>query len=170
MPRSCSKNHLTYNGLGILGILLQKVLKHQPHRLVNGQTHIAVTQLGFGLPLKLGLLYLRRNNGSQALPAVVSIDAELQFDNRSRLLGKSLQGTGQTSAKARQVRTPIYAIDVVDVGIYILKKGGVVNTRNLNRHLIFLRIDINDVVDQLFTIDVNKLNKLLQPFIGMEFF
>lgn len=61
-----------------------------------------------------------------------------------------------------------YGIDIIDVTVNILSKGGVVQDGNFDRNLTLLGGDINHFIDQALARLIDKLNKLLQTSFGME--
>ena len=168
--RSC-QNHLLHNRSCILRVLLQILRQSQRNSCINRCNHLAVTQLGLGLTLELGLGNLYRNNGSQALAEVVTIDIELQLCQHTRLIGILLQSTGQCAAEAGQMGTTLDGVDIVYIRMYILRERVVVLHCNLYGHAIALGVDIDHRLDQRLTACcVEILNKLLQTVVREEGF
>lgn len=77
---------------------------------------------GLGLPFELRLCDLDRNYGRQTLAEVVAVDIELEFGEHARILGVFLERAGQGAAETRQVRTAFDRVDIIDVGVYVLRE------------------------------------------------
>ena len=70
------------------------------YSLLNSTRYFAVTQLRFGLSLKLRLSYLDGNDGCKPLSEVLSVDFYLCLLQHLVVLGIFFQGTGQCTTKA----------------------------------------------------------------------
>ena len=64
--------------------------------------------------------------------------------------------------------TTLDGIDVIDVGVYVLVEGGVVDHRHLYRRTVFLGIEVNDLRDQRRTGTVDITNELTQTLLRVE--
>ena len=98
-------------------MFLQVIGEGFAHGLVYGAAHLAVTEFGLGLSLKLGLCYLDRDDSYQAFAEVFTRHLYLGFLQRLGAVVVSilLEYTGQCGAESGFVRTALFGIDVVDV-------------------------------------------------------
>ena len=169
MARRGGQNDLLHDGLGILGILLQIVAQRRGHRLIDGGRNLVVAQLGLGLALELRLLHLHRNHGRETLAEVVAVDVELQLREHARILGVLLERTGQRTAEARQVRAALDGVDVIYIGVYVLREGIVVLHGHLHRNAVLLGVEVDDLVDDRRAArGVEILHELLETLFRIE--
>ena len=80
----------------------------------------------------------------------------------------SLQRRSQRTFKTGQVRTAFYRIDIIYIRKNILRKSGIVMQCHFDRHTIFLRRNINGIVNQAFTGIIQELNKLAQTMFRIK--
>ena len=158
-----------HDGLGILGVLLQVVAQGGRHRLIYGGRDLVVAQFGLGLALELRLLHLHRNHGREALAEVVAVDVELQFGEHARILGVFLERTGQRAAEARQVRTALDGVDVIYIGVHVLRERVVVLHGHLDRDAVLFGIEVDDLVDDRRAArGIEVLDELLEALFRIE--
>ena len=120
------QHNLFYNGLGLLGMLLQVLVHGGGSGLRYGRCSLRVTQFGLGLAFELRLGHLYGNNGGKALAEVFRAKVALELGQEVILFGIVLQGTGQAHLEALQVRTALYGVDIVHIGIDTLAEAGIV--------------------------------------------
>ena len=105
-------------------MLLKVVGECLTNSLLYGTSNLAVTQLGLGLSLELGLSDLDRDDSCETLTEVVASQLNLSLLNLLTdigiLVSLLLKRTGQCHTEALQVGTTLDGVDVVDVGVDIL--------------------------------------------------
>ena len=117
MPGRSGQHHLVDNGAGIFRILFEILVERRAHGLRHSRHHLAVAQLGLGLPFELRLSHFDRNDSRQAFAEVGRVEVELEFGEQAVLVGVALERRGQAAAETAQVRTAFDRIDIVDVGM-----------------------------------------------------
>ena len=169
VARCRSQDDFLHDGLGILGVFLQVVAQGGGHRLVYGGRDLVVAQFGLGLAFELRLLHLHRNHGCEPLAEVVAVDVELQFGEHARILGVFLERTGQRAAEARQVRTALDGVDVIYIGVHVLRERVVVLHGHLDRDAVLFGIEVDDLVDDRRAArGVEVLDELLEALFRIE--
>ena len=169
MACRCGQDDFRNDGLGILGVLLQIVPQGGGHRLVYGSRDLVVAQLGLGLALELRFLHLHRNHGREALAEVVAVDVELQLGEHARILGVFLERAGQRAAEARQVRTALDGVDVINIGVHVLRERVVVLHGHLDRDAVPFGVEVDDLVDDRRAArGVEVLDELLEALFRIE--
>ena len=139
------------------------------HRLVYGGRDLVVAQFGLGLAFELRLLHLHRNHGREALAEVVAVDVELQFGEHARILGVFLERAGQRAAEARQVRTALDGVDVINIGVHVLRERVVVLHGHLDRDAVPFGVEVDDLVDDRRAArGVEVLDELLEALFRIE--
>ena len=104
-------------------MFLQIIGQRLTHSLLNGTSHLTVTQLGLCLTLELRLSHLHADDRSQTLTEVFATDFNLlllQFLRYLVVVSIFLQHTCQSCTETLQVRTTFDGVDVVYVGVDIL--------------------------------------------------
>ena len=163
------EDHLLHDGLGVLGVLLQIVAQRRGQGLVDGGRNLVVAQFGLGLSLELRLLHLHRYDSRKTLAEVVAVDVELQLGEHARILGVLLERTGQRTAEARQVRTALDGVDVIYIGVYVLRERIVVLHGHLHRDAVLLGVEVDDLLDDRRAArGVEVLDELLESLLRVE--
>ena len=132
-------------------MFFQVVSQYFTDSLVYGTHYFVVTQLRFGLSLELWFGYFNGNNGSQTFAEVVSRDFNFHLFQHLAVFGVFLQRTGQCTAETGKMRTSFDCIDIIDIGMYIFGESCIVHNGYFNRYSLLLRVQIDNVVDQVFT-------------------
>ncbi len=139
------------HGFGGFGIFFAKNSQFFINQVFNKTLHVTVSQLGFGLPFKLGLGQLDTHNAGQALPNVITRQfVEITFGHLvlNRIL---LDGAGEARFEARQVCSTFPGVDVVGEGQDFFIVGLVVLDRYFNLYVLTLPLEVNDFrMDRLF--------------------
>ena len=132
------QNHLLHDRLGVFRVFLEVVAQCRGHGLIDRSGHFVVAQLGLGLSLELRFGHLHRD---------VAVDVELQLGEHSRVLGVFLERARQRAAESRQVRAAFDGVDVVHVGVYVLREGVVVLHGHFDRNAVLLGVEVDDLLD-----------------------
>ena len=132
-----------HDDAGRLGVLLEEAGQVVAHRRVDDAFHLAVAQLGLGLPLELRLGHAQRDHGREPLAAIVAAGNQVLVE--VRLLAVGVDGAGDGGAEARHVRAALAGIDVVDVGVYVLGVFGRVLQGHFQAHALVLARHVDDV-------------------------
>ena len=66
------------------------------------------------------------------------------------------------------MRAAFYGVDVVHVGVDVLRVVGVVHHCHFNGHSLLLCLQVYHVVEKVGAVAVNVAHKLLQSVLGME--
>ena len=132
---------------------------------VDSPHHFVVPELCLGLSLELRLCDLDAHDSSQAFTEVVPRDLDLHLVQELGVGSVLLQRTGQPTTEARQVRTALDGVDVVDVAVDILVVGGIVGHRHLYGDALLLSDDMDDVIDEVLLGAVDVLDEFLQTFL-----
>ena len=151
-------------------MFFQIICQYFTHCLVNSTHHFVVTQLRFSLSFKLWFSYFYRNNGSQTFAEVISRNFNFYLFQHLAVFGVFLQRTGQRTAETCQVCTTFDSVDIVNVWVNVFGESGIVHDSHFNRNSLFFRVQIDNVVDQVFTWRLDEAYKLSQPFFGIEYF
>ena len=114
--RSRRDEALLDDATGNLGILLQE----GSQRVIDDSLHcardIGVTQLALGLPLKLRLGQLHRDDRGQTLAHILSGKRFVRLQE-AVALAVLVQGAGECGTKSAEVRATIDGVDVVGEGV-----------------------------------------------------
>ena len=166
---SGSQHNLVHNSLGILRVLLKVVGQSLRDGLVHSGSNLVITEFGFGLALKLRLGNLHRHNSREALAEVVARDVELNLRKHTILLGIFFHRAGESPTETGQVGTTLDGVDVVHIGVHVLREAVVVLHSHLHGGTVFLGVDVDNVVNNLLTTALIKiLNKALQAIVRVE--
>ena len=130
-------------------MLLKVVGERLAYGLLYGTCHLGIAELGLGLSLKLRLCHLDGDDGGEALAEVLAGNLYLGLLQCLGVFGILLEGAGQRGAETCKVGTALYGVDVVDVGMYVLRVGGVVHDGYLNGHTLLLGVEVDDVVEEV---------------------
>ena len=84
------------------------------------------------------------------------------------LLGVRLERTSQSSTKTLQVRATLNSIDIVDIRVEVLRIARIVHDSNLNRHILLLSIEIDDIVDEMSTCRVDIAHEVSQTSLAVK--
>ncbi len=113
------QDDLLANLLGLIRMFLQVIGQRLTDSLLHSAHNLVVAQLGLGLSLKLRFGHLDGDDSRQSLAEVLSRHLYLGlFDllgNLRVVVGIILQRAGQRHAEARDVRTALDGVDIVDV-------------------------------------------------------
>ena len=132
--RRCREHYLVNNGLCELGILFEVHVQSCRGCLGHCRRCLGVAELGLGLALELGFRNLYGNDCGEALAEILGRKVSLELVQELVLLRVLLEGAAETHFEALQVRTALYSVDIVDVGIYLLRIAVVVTEGNVNRY------------------------------------
>ncbi len=169
MTRRGGQNHFLHDGAGIFRILLQVVAQSRRKRLVHGRRHLVVAELGLGLAFELRLGHLDRHHGRKTFAEVVAVDVELELGEHARVVGVLLQRARERAPEAREVRAALDGVDVIDVGVHVLRVGVVVLHGHLHRHAVLLRVEVDDRLDDGGAArGVEVTHELLQTLLRVE--
>ena len=153
-------------------MLLQIVGESLAYSLLHGACHLRVAQLGLGLALELRLGHLHRDDGREAFAEVFAGNLYLSLLDLLRnlrvLVGVCLQRARQGHAKTCQMGTTLDGVDIVDVGVDVLRVVGIVHNGHLDGYALLLGLQIDDVVDQVGAVAVDVAHELLQSVLGVE--
>src|SRR6202012_3492536 len=106
--------------------------QHAAYAYIHHTHHIVIAKLGFGLPFKLWLRNLHRDDGAEPLAEVITGDLNFGPFKQLVLIAIRFEYTGDSAAETGYVRTPFYGIDVVYVGKYRLAVRAVVGKRYIH--------------------------------------
>ncbi len=166
------QHHLLADEACLLRVLLQVVGQRFAHGLVHGAGDLAVAQLRLCLSLELGLGHLDAYDGRQALAEVLAGNLNLRLLNLLRYLrvgiGIFLQRARQGHAEAHQVRTALDGVDVVHIGVDVLRVVGVVHHGHLDGHALLLGLQVDDVIEEVCAVAVDVAHEFLQSLLGVE--
>ena len=166
------QHHLFAYQLGLLRVLLQVVGQCFAYSLLYGAGHFRVAQLRLGLSLELRLGHLDADDSGQALAEVLTGYLYLGLFYLLRDVGVGigvfLQRAGQRHAEAYQVGTALDGVDIVDVGVDILRIVRIVHHGHLDGYALLLGLQVDDIVEQVGAVTVHVAHKLLQALLGME--
>ena len=166
------KHHLLTNLLCLLRMLLEIVRESLTHSLMHGTRHLGVAQLGLRLTFELRLSHLHRDDGGEAFAEVFACNLNLRLLNLLRdlrlLISISLQRTRQGHAETSEVCTTLDGVDIVHVGVDVLRVVGVVHDSHLDGYALLLGLQVDDIVDEMRAVTVDVAHELLQAVLGME--
>ncbi len=106
---------LVQNHPSHLGVFLQEGVQLLRHDVVYQSADFAVTQLGLGLALKLGVGELHGDDAGEALPAVLAGDLLVVLEHLD-FFAVAVQHGGQCPLEALLVHAPLRGVDVVGEG------------------------------------------------------
>ena len=171
---SSCQDYLVNDNLCLVGVLLQIVGKCFAHGLLNGTSHLAITQLGLCLTLKLRLCHLDADNGCKTLAEVLTgyfyvvLGQLFQFLG-TLLLGICLESTCQGGAEALKVGTTLDGVDIIYVGVKILGITSIVHDGYLDGHSLLFGVEIDDIVDKTSTGAIDIANEVAQTALAIEY-
>ena len=151
-------------------MLFQVIRQSRTHRLRHRTSHLRVTQLGFRLSLELRFSHLHGNNGSQTFTEVIPVNIKLQFTQCAGIVGIRLQRLHDSPAEAGKVSSTLHRVDIIHVREHVFLELRVIMHSHLDRDTVFLGRDMNGFVNQFFTIGIQILHELAQPFFRIENF
>ena len=134
---------LLHDDLRRLRVLFQVRGQVIAHGRVDDAFDFAVAQLGLGLALELRLGHAERDDGRQALAAVVAAGGEVLV--QAGLLPIGVQRAGDGGAEAGDVRAALAGEDVVHVGVNVLGELARVLHGHFQAHAFVLAADVDDV-------------------------
>ena len=167
LPGLCGPHALPGNQLRHLRVGFEKLGQPVVYDGGDNPLDLAVSQLGFGLPLELGVRDPDRNHRRQPLAKIVP--------GGSRVLEEILLATvlvnrtRQRAPKTAQVRSPFNVVDVVGKRADRLGEIHVVLDRHIDLDIILLSLDRNHVAKQDLFGSVQVFDKLDQPLLVAEF-
>ncbi len=168
------EDDLVADHLGLFGMLLQIVGQGFAYGLLYGSGHFTVAKFGLGLSLKLRFGHLDGDDGGQTLTEILTSDFYLGLLDLLRDggvgIGVSLQRTGQGHTETGKVGTALYGVDIVDVGMDILRVVGIVHHGYLDGYALLLGLEIDDIVEEVGAMTIDVAHKLLQSVLGVEHF
>ena len=170
--RCGGEDHLVADHLGLVGVFLQIVGERLAYGLLYGTGHLAVAQLCFGLSLKLRLSHLDADHCGESFAEVLAGNLDFGlFDLLGDLrvvVGIVFQRAGEGDAEARHVGSAFYGVDVVDVGMEILRVIGVVHDGHFDGHALLFRLEIDHVVEEVLAVTVDIAHELLESVLGVK--
>ena len=161
-PHALSGNQLRHFRIGF-----EKLRQPIVYDRGDNPLDLAVSQLGFGLPLELGIRNPDRDHRRQPLAKIIT--------GRSRVLEEILLATvlvdrtRQRTPKTAQVRSPFDVVDVVGKRANRLGEIHVVLDGHIDLDIILLSLDRNHVAKQDLFGSVQVFDKLDQPLLIAEF-
>ena len=155
-------------------MLFQIVGERLAYGLLYGAGDFRVAQFGLRLTFKLRLGYLDADDGCQSLAEVFAGNLDLGLLDLLRDLrvgiGVFLQCARQCHAESDEMRTAFDGVDVVNVGVNVLRVVGVVHHCHFDGHALLLGLQVDDVVEQVGAVAIDVANELLEAFLGVENF
>ena len=109
-----------YN-LGQFRILLQENIHSRCRGLGHCGSYLRITKFGLGLALELRFSHLHGNDCGQTLTEILRCQRVLEFGEHIVLLGILLQRTGQAHLETLKMSTTLYGVNVIHIGIYLLR-------------------------------------------------
>ena len=149
-------------------MLLQIVGECFAHSLVYGSHHLVVSEFCFGLPFKLRFGHFDGDYCGQAFAEVITRNLYFGLFQHLVVLGVFLQRTGKRTTETCQVGTAFDCIDIVYVRVDVLVVGSVVHDGHLHRCALFLGVNVDDIVHQMFAGGVDIAHEFFQAFYGVE--
>ena len=115
LPGTAGGEGLVQNHPPHLGVFLQEGVQPLRHDVVHQGADFAVSKLGLGLPLKLGVGELYGNDAGKALPAVLAGDLFVVLQHLD-FFAVAVQHGGQCPLKTLLVHAPLRGVDVIGEG------------------------------------------------------
>ena len=151
-------------------MFLKILIKALRNNGIYNASHLRVTQLGFGLALKLRLTNLQADNTGQALTNILTTEISLIILDNIILAGIIVPGSGQGNFKACQMSTALLSVNIINKAINIFLIAVIVLKGNLHHNIILGAIKINRLWIQNFLLLVEMLDKRTNTSIVMESF
>ena len=151
-------------------MLFQIIVQCFTYSLVYGSHNFAVSELRLGLSFKLWFLYLDRDYSRQTFTEVIACDFYFGFFQHLVVFGIFLQRTGQCAAETCKVRTTFDGIDIVYVRVDIFVIRRIVHDSHFHRCALFLCVDVDYIIYQMFAGGVDVADEFLQTFFRVENF
>ena len=168
------EDDLLANLLGFLRMLLKIVGEGFANGLLHGTGYFRVAEFRLRLTFKLWLGNLDGDDGGEAFTEVFTGDFYLGLLDVLRDdgvgIGIGLQRARQGHAETREMGTAFDGVDVVDVGVDVLRVIGVIHDGNLDGDALFFGLQIDDVVEEVGAVTVYVAHELFQSVLGMEHF
>ena len=151
-------------------MLLEIVFQSLADGGLYGTDDLVVAEFRLCLTLKLRLEHLHRNHCSKSFAEVVAGDVDFYLFEHLRVFGIFLERKRQAATEARQVCSAFYGVDVVDKRKNGFVERCIVGERNLYGYALALRVDVDNIVDELLFGLVDVANKLFQALFRVEHF
>ena len=151
-------------------MLFQVIGECFAYSLVHSSHNLVVTELCLGLSFKLRFGHLDGDNCGQTFAEVIARNLYFSLFQHLVVFGIFLQGAGQRTAEAGQVRTAFDGIDIVYIRVDILVVGSIVHDGYFYRSTLLFGVDVDDIVHQMFAGRIYIAYKLLQALYGIENF
>ena len=108
---------------GDIQIFIKIVAKFFVDKRLNNPLDVRITQLGFGLPLELGILDANGNHGGQTLTHIVSGKSFLEILDQIVDLGKIVDRARNSRFETGEMGPTLNGIDIVHKGKNIVIEG-----------------------------------------------
>ena len=162
MTGSGGKDNLLDNGLGLVGMLLKINVEGLAQTRLHSANHLGVAEFCLGLSLKLRLKDLNRDNGGESLTEVLGLNVNFHLVEHLAVLGIFLERRAQTAAETGEVGTTLNGVDVVDKGIDVLVKRGVIGHGNFHGDVALVGANVDNIVDERLLAGVDVAHKLIK--------
>ena len=154
--------------VGLLRVLLEELGQRAVDDVLDEAGHARVAELGLGLALELRVLQLHRDDGGQALAHVLARQRVVLLAQVPLVPRVAVEGAGQRGAEARQVRAALVRVDVVGEAVDRLLVGGVPLHRDLDRALVAVGLEEDDLLLDGLLVLVEVADEVLDPALVVE--
>ena len=165
-------NLLTYL-LCFVRMLFEIVGESFAYSLLNGSCHFGVSELCLGLTFKLRFSNLDTDDSSDAFTEVFARYFYLcLFDLlcESRLIvGIRLECACESGAESLEVSTAFDGVDIIDVGVDVLAVVSIIHDSDLDRHTVFLCLEVDDVIEEVGAVTIDVSHELFESVFSVEY-
>ena len=153
-------------------MFFQVIRERLAHGLVHRAAHLAVAQLGLGLPFELRLGHLHGNHRREPFAEVLAGDFHLGLFQLlgAGVFGVFLEHAREGCAETGLVRAALLGVDVVHVGMQAFAVARVVHDGALDGRAAFFGVEVYHVVEQRRVVAVEVAHELLHAFLAVERF
>ena len=152
----------------VLGVLLQELGQTRIDDRVDEALHAGVAELGLGLALELWVLKLGRDDRGEAFADVLAAEVVVLLLELALVARVLVERAGQRRAEAAEMAASLDRVDVVGEREDRLLVGGVPLHRDLDRALLALTLERDDLLSDRLLVPVQVLDEVDDPALVAE--
>jgi len=153
---------------GLGRVLLEELGEPLVHDRGDDPLDLAVSELGLGLPLELGVVDLDADDRGQPLADILAAHRLVVVLGDILLPRVGVDGAGERRLEAAQVRPPLDRADVVRVGEERFRVAVVVLQGDLRVHPLLLAVEVDDPLVEAGLVLVEVLDEGDDPAVVLE--